>query len=170
MKKGGVAILFCVFLLSLMCSCAGRKPKPSHTKMKQLLNSYIGTPYRWGGMDHNGIDCSGLVVKAYAGEGITLPRTVEGLYRAGRKVDKDDLVVGDLLFFNTKTLAGMGICICPLKLLDVPVPLMYGQTHVGIYMGNGSFIHAVTSKGVIVSRLKSQYWRERLIAARRIFL
>lgn len=115
--------------------------------------SAMGSPYRWGGTDEDGYDCSGLIQFAYGEHGILLPRTSRDQSRLGVLVGKDvsQLRPGDILGFST---TGAGV------------------THVGLYVGNGSFIHSAAS-GVKLSSLEgsdgdSRYWRQRWISARRI--
>ncbi|MFH1076619.1 MAG: C40 family peptidase [Pseudomonadota bacterium] len=136
--------------------------------MIAVLKSYIGVPYKKGGMSHAGIDCSGLAVIAYASQGIDIPRTASEMSKAGHKVKGDSFVTGDLLFFNTKPLAGVSPCVWPFRFLNLSIPLLYGQTHVGIYLEDGKFVHASVNKGVIVSYMESPYWQKRFVQARRI--
>lgn len=107
-----------------------------------------GRPYRSGGGDPNGFDCSGLVRYVFAQHGIPLPRTVAEQFRAGGEATPDDLRPGDLVFFNTNN---------------------GGASHVGILVGGDSFVHAPTSPGVVrVNRLEETYWSTRFVGARRI--
>ena len=107
-----------------------------------------GVPYRNGGTDPNGFDCSGLVYYVFTQHGVPVPRTVEEQYRAGGKVDQADLRPGDLVFFNTGS---------------------SGASHVGIIVGGDSFVHAPSSAGVVrVERLAASYWAARFIGARRV--
>lgn len=106
-----------------------------------------GTPYRLGGDSKRGIDCSALVKNVYRDSfNLTLPRTTETQVKKGYLVYKDQLQVGDLVFFKTG----------------------WSTRHVGIYMGNNQFMHASTSKGVITSSLDNVYWKEKYWQARRI--
>lgn len=110
--------------------------------------SLRGTPYRNGGADPNGFDCSGLVWYVFAQHGIAVPRTVSEQYRSGGEVQSADLKAGDLVFFTTTSTA---------------------VSHVGIVVGGDSFVHAPTSSGVVrVERLAGSYWSARFIGARRI--
>ncbi|HKB53935.1 MAG TPA: C40 family peptidase [Ramlibacter sp.] len=113
----------------------------------------MGTPYSWGGTDANGYDCSGLVQYAYEQHGIILPRISRDQMRMGRPVEPrlDALRPGDVLGFSVE---GNGV------------------THVGLYVGDGRFIHSA-SEGVKLSSLSatdadSEWWRRHWIAARRI--
>ena len=108
---------------------------------------YIGIPYRFGGTDVNGFDCSGFIQYVFNRQGIKLPRSADEQYSKGKYVPINSLEPGDLVFFSTYT---------------------EGVSHSGIYVGNGDFISATTSKGIIVSDMKSGYWFERYIGAKRI--
>ncbi len=112
------------------------------TKAKSLM----GTPYKWGGTTPSGFDCSGYLQYVYKESvGIDIPRTVEDIYKAGENVSEPQ--VGDLVFFET---------------------YKEGPSHAGIYLGDGKFINASSSKGVTISDKNSSYWKERYIGAKRI--
>jgi cell wall-associated NlpC family hydrolase len=107
-----------------------------------------GAPYRDGGADPSGFDCSGFVWYVFARVGLELPRTVAELAVAGTPVNPNRPLPGDLLFFSTTA---------------------RGPTHVGIAVGQGQFIHAPSSRGVVrVEPIGSPYWSARLVGARRI--
>jgi len=110
--------------------------------------SLRGIPYRNGGTDTNGFDCSGFTQYVFAQHGISIPREVREQFRVGNSVQADQLVAGDLLFFTTTD---------------------PGASHVGISIGGDEFVHAPSSTGVVrVERLGSSYWSPRFLGARRI--
>lgn len=113
-----------------------------------IARGQVGAPYRYGGADPRGFDCSGLVYYAYRKAGMAIPRTTTGQYRQSRRVALSRLRPGDLLFFTISR--------------NKP-------SHVGIYAGNGSFIHAPSSgKSVGYASLNDDYWRKRLIGTGRL--
>jgi cell wall-associated NlpC family hydrolase len=105
---------------------------------------FIGTPYVFGGTSPSGFDCSGYTQHVFAMLGIHLPRTADAQYYAGHRIN-DQMVVGDLVFFQTYE---------------------PGPSHVGIYVGDGRFIHS-SSHGVMISRLSDSYWARRYLGAKR---
>jgi cell wall-associated NlpC family hydrolase len=108
---------------------------------------YLGVPYVWGGTSFGGVDCSGFVWAVFAKNGIYLPRTADAQFEEGRRVLTRDLRAGDLVFFQTYAL---------------------GASHVGIYLGNGKFVHASSSNGVRVDQLTEDYYSSRYLGARRL--
>jgi len=110
--------------------------------------SLRGIPYRNGGTDPKGFDCSGFTQYVFAQHGISIPREVREQFLVGTSVQPDQLVAGDLLFFATTD---------------------PGASHVGISIGGDEFVHAPSSTGVVrVERLGSSYWSPRFLGARRI--
>lgn len=109
---------------------------------------YLGTPYRYGGAAPGGFDCSGFTSYVFKQFGITLSRTAAGQYGQGTAVTKANLIPGDLVFFNTSG----------------------GISHVGIFAGNGKFIHSSSprSGGVIYSAMSETYYASRYVGARRV--
>jgi len=117
----------------------------------ELVNTasrFLGVPYRWGGVDSdNGFDCSGLTMVSYRLNGLDLPRNSRAQFDAGRYVSKTSLQKGDLVFFATK--GGRRV------------------THVGMYVGNGNFIHAPrTGKTVRIASLSDKFFRQTYVGAR----
>lgn len=101
---------------------------------------YMGVPYVFGGSTPKGFDCSGFTSYVFKQHGITLPRATTGQATAGTRVSKAELQAGDLVIFSNT--------------------YKKGPSHVGIYMGNGQFIHAssVRSGGVVISNLSESYY------------
>lgn len=120
---------------------------------QELINQgmeYLGIRYRFGGTSpETGLDCSGLVQNVFRNAlGLNLPRTAREMARLGDKVGMDDLKPGDLVFFNTMRRA---------------------FSHVGIYMGDGRFLHAPSRGGrVRIDEMDEAYWLKRFNGARRL--
>jgi hypothetical protein len=107
-----------------------------------------GVPYRNGGTDPSGFDCSGFVQYVFARHGVALPREVREQFGAGRAIGRDAVQAGDLVFFQT---------------------VSRGASHVGIALGDGTFVHAPSSRGVVrVESYGNSYWSPRWVGARRI--
>ncbi len=108
---------------------------------------FIGTPYASGGSSPAGFDCSGFTSYVYSNYGVSLPRTAAGQAGVGVEVSRSELVPGDLVFFNT----------------------FGGISHVGIYVGDNSFIHStVPGDTVKISSMSSSYYSSRYVCARRV--
>ena len=126
-------------------------------KIDDLLaeaQTYLGTPYRYGGMTRNGIDCSAFVLSVFGSvTGMNLPRVAASQAQEGEKIEKDQLQKGDLVFFSHQ---GRGRI-----------------SHVGIVEevspeGDVKFIHAATSRGVMISSLNDSYWGPKYRFAKRV--
>ena len=128
---------------------AAAEPEPGTlTDLIQTAMDFLGVPYRNGGSDPSGFDCSGLVQWVFARHGTMLPRETKDQYRVGRGVDLRDVQPGDLIFFET---------------------VSRGASHVGIVIGEGRFIHAPNSNGVVrVEPYTANYWIRRYVGARRV--
>lgn len=109
---------------------------------------YLGTPYVWSGINSDGFDCSGFVYYIFSKYDIQIPRMADEQYQIGVSIGKTDLQPGDLVFFSTYE---------------------PGPSHVGIYTGDGRFIHASSGANqVTITSLNSPYYLERYLGARRI--
>jgi cell wall-associated NlpC family hydrolase len=149
-------ILLSVLLsLLLLAGCAGKKARRARLEVLiTTARSYTGTPYQWGGTTRAGMDCSGLLLNSFRAIDYTMPRTSEAQSKIGKKVGKNKIQAGDLVFFATGN-----------KKRKI--------THVGMVTEvrgkeNVKFIHASSSLGVVESNLKSEYYQKRFRQARRI--
>jgi len=116
-------------------------------ELVRTVRRYLGVPYRWGGETAYGFDCSGLTMVCYRINGLNLPRNSRSQFQAGRPVAREQLQKGDLVFFATK--GGSRV------------------THVGMYIGNGQFIHAPrTGKTVRVAKLSTPFFANTYVGAR----
>jgi len=123
-----------------------------HTVADEIIEralTYLGTPYRWGGMSARGFDCSGFVNYLFNPHGISLSRRSVDMASNGVHVDRDDIIPGDLLFFATA--GGRRV------------------SHVALYIGNGQIIHATTfGTGVMINDLSNDYYIRTFVTARRV--
>jgi lipoprotein Spr len=146
------AIIATVMLFSSACGStrtAVDNKKHVEASLMKAYNEWLGTPYRLGGSTKSGTDCSGFVRDVFETEfGMTLPRTTGEQMTMGRKIKKQELQIGDLVFFRT----GRRVM------------------HVGIYIGSNRFLHASTSNGIMFSNMNEDYWRNNYIESRRIFV
>ncbi|MCK5919649.1 MULTISPECIES: NlpC/P60 family protein [Alcanivorax] len=120
---------------------------PLRVSLEAQHEDWKGVPYRYGGLSPRGVDCSGFVYLTFLSRlGMEVPRTTLELLKSGEKIRRDEIQVGDLVFFRTGP----------------------GNRHVGIYMGNGDFLHASSSQGVMTSSMSNPYWHRRYWQARRL--
>ena len=136
---------------------ATARPVPAPAPMPRPSDAYAlvgtaldlrGAPYRDGGADPRGFDCSGFTQYVFAQHGLALPRGTRDQFKQGTNVGPDDVQPGDLLFFTTTG---------------------PGASHVGIAVGTDQFVHAPSSTGTVrVERLSSGYWAQRFVGARRV--
>lgn len=117
-------------------------------KIVDCAKQYLGVPYVWGGSSPNGFDCSGFVQYVARECGYTIGRTCRQQWEYGVEVSKDELQPGDLVFFQNTYKAGI--------------------SHIGIYVGDGQFIHSSSNGGVVYSDLNSNYYTSHYYGARRI--
>ena len=133
-------------VVSSMAPMSAERMAMIETTLRAEGPSWIGIPYRWGGTSRRGIDCSAFVQQYVRTTlGIELPRTTAGQRYEGISIQKDQLIPGDLVFFRRR-----------------------GTRHVGVYLGDGEFIHASSSRGVTISELDSTYWTRYYWMSRRI--
>jgi cell wall-associated NlpC family hydrolase len=126
---------------------AGGGPAEGYSISATAL-SLRGVPYRNGGSDPTGFDCSGFVQYVFGQHGVAMPREVRQQFRVGARVRTAALAPGDLVFFTT----------------GAP-----GASHVGIVIGADQFVHAPSTTGVVrVERLSTPYWATRLVGAKRV--
>ncbi|MDR3297392.1 MAG: C40 family peptidase [Prevotellaceae bacterium] len=112
---------------------------------------WMGTPYRYGGSSRKGVDCSGLVHEVYKSAlNMALPRTTADLKKHATRIRQRKLRCGDLVFFSIRE------------------SWLRKTDHIGIYLAHGKFVHASTSRGVMVSDLNEAYWRKSFSRAGRV--
>ena len=125
----------------------------TEARMKVIASGekYLGVPYRYGGLDRNGLDCSGFIYVSFRDAlSVTIPRSTTGLYAWAEKIPPESLEPGDLLFFRTTNTASI--------------------SHAGIFIGNGRFIHAASEgphTGIIRSSMDEKYWKQTFAGAGR---
>jgi len=162
------SIIFCTLMFGIvlgMGGCSSTSTKHTNTSdtvafgklgtqtrqqaaLSKHYSAWKNTPYKLGGLSKTGIDCSGFVHVTFRDIfNKKTPRSTERLAKSGKAVTKKSLKFGDLVFFRTGR----------------------RQRHVGIYINNGKFIHASTSRGVMQSSLNSTYWSQHYWKAQRIF-
>ncbi|GAB4159958.1 MAG: hypothetical protein Tsb0033_15180 [Winogradskyella sp.] len=168
MKK----LLLLLFLILLASSCKAKKtystkkrqthtvkvnkpakPSPEGEAIARYAKTFDGTRYKYGGTTKRGMDCSGLVYTTFKDNDISVPRTTRDLSSFGDWIDLKEVNIGDLVFFATKKNSRK-------------------VNHVGIVTnvrtGNVEFIHASTSRGVMISSLAEKYWYFAFVQARRV--
>jgi len=145
--------LSAALLLVVVAGCASTRNVPvtdpaSADRAAGYALKMVGKPYKYGGSSPIGFDCSGLVQYSYKQAGVKLPRETGDQLRASTPLQGSHLRRGDLLFFDQEGRK---------------------KSHVGIYLGDGKFVHAPSSgKRVRTDRIDSPYWKKHLSEARRI--
>ena len=165
-RRARLALLVLIGFSTAACATTGGTPRPRPfpgapeppvvappspappTAIVSTAMMLRGTPYRNGGSDPSGFDCSGFVQWVFGQNGVRLPREVREQYEAGARIDRRDVKPGDLLFFET---------------------VSRGASHVGVAIGGDEFVHAPSSNGVVrVERFTGSYWSRRFVGARRV--
>jgi murein DD-endopeptidase len=156
--------IICVAILGGLIACASapgavdheaanvsdnvRADRATAQRAADYARDMVGKPYRYGGNSPSGFDCSGLVQYSYSRAGLPIPRTTRSQRESGIAVGSQSLRAGDLIFFDQEGRK---------------------SSHVGIYIGNGRFVHAPSSgKKVRVDKLDKKYWKKHYDGARRI--
>ncbi|WP_412559987.1 C40 family peptidase [Winogradskyella sp. MIT101101] len=129
------------------------KPSEEAETIANYAKKFNGTRYKYGGTTKRGMDCSGLIYTSFTDNNISVPRTTSDLKSFGDWIDLKEVNVGDLVFFATRKNSRK-------------------VNHVGIVTnvrtGNVEFIHASTSRGVMISSLAEKYWYFAFVQARRV--
>lgn len=143
-----------VLIIPVPSAAAAPAPVPSRSgdRVQTILDygrSLLGHPYRWAGSRPGGFDCSGFTFHVFGHHGISLPRTSYDQFTAGTPVSRGELQPGDLVFFTT---------------------YQAGASHVGIYYGNGQFLHASSAGGSVIwtDMNAHQYYSSRFLGGRHI--
>ncbi len=161
-----VALIFPILLVALIHSeCTTFAPRPYYDyeyvdldrsagaqiddNLKREIKKFYGAPYKWGGSTPLGVDCSGMIMTIYKNAaGIDLPHNAEQMFETLTPIKKSELAFGDLVFFSSN--GGLT------------------ATHVGLYVIDDFFVHASSSRGVVLSRLTDRPYRKQFIGARRV--
>ena len=160
MRMGGLPRIAGVMTaLLLAAGCAGTPSRPATAepqptvraaggRIADLAVSMLGVPYRYGGdHPHEGFDCSGLVYYTYASNGLAVPRTSRGQFDVAQKITLAQAAEGDLVFFQDQD----------------------NLSHVGIYLGDGRFVHAPSSGGAVsVASMEAPYYQRHFFAVGRL--
>jgi hypothetical protein len=158
--RSGVLLILALQAIALLVSGCGGGAKtvkraeppdlaslpPQRRAVVRESYAWLGVPYRYGGCDRGGVDCSCLTGLVFRKAGVTLPRSSREMFAGGRSIKRADLLPGDLVFFRQ---GGREV------------------SHVGVYVGGSFFVHASTSAGVVSTSLDDAYWAPRYAGARR---
>lgn len=147
----GIRLSTFIFVLALLTGCGHAPVEPETTLGQRAVEhalAMVGKPYRYGGNTPKGFDCSGLVQYSYARAGLSLPHGTRNLLRSSRRIARDELQRGDLVFFTQEGRK---------------------SGHVALYLGDDRFVHAPSSgKKVHVAGFDDPYWKRHFTEARRL--
>lgn len=157
MKRQLQFFLYLTMFAAMMTSCMSSRRLAREQKVETVVNrarSYVGTPYKFGGTTALGMDCSGLLMRSFESIDIYIPRTSKEQSKMGKKVKRDDLKAGDLVFFKMAKKSGK-------------------VTHAGLVTDTRRndqilFIHSSSSRGVIEANLMTDYYQKTFTKARRL--
>ena len=142
-------VLFSLSIMIFFSACSSRPPAPAQPlsskhsptlkKFYAQYNAWRGTPYEYGGLSLDGVDCSGFIYKSYKSIfNIDLPRSTKEQVQIGKRVYINELQAGDLIFFKTG----------------------WKSRHGGIYLEEGKFMHDTSSRGVTTPNMQNEYWKK----------
>ena len=139
--------------IALLAGCATREPDDIRVERRTIVETamdQIGRPYRYGGTDPSGFDCSGLVQYSYAAAGLSVPRSTAELRHAGRKIHLRDARPGDILLYRFSDRA-------------------HASMHATIFLGDGMMVHAPASGGQVETiAMEQSPWPDRFVTAIRL--
>lgn len=141
-------VLVSFVIAGMLIGGAGTAHAAEQTALMQVVDELYGVPYKSAGKTTKGFDCSGFTHYVFEKLGVDLPQNSASQYQVGTPVEKKDLQPGDLVFFNTNG---------------------HSISHVGIYIGEGMFVHSESGRGVVNTKLNDPYyWSKRYVGAKRI--
>ena len=146
--RSAIAVILAAAVLA-GCFSTGRTNEEAQraAELESFYRKWSHVSYQYGGSGQEGMDCSALTQQAYLDlYGLKLPRTTEDQAKVGKRIGKRRLQAGDLVFFKTGLFT----------------------RHVGVYIGDGIFVHSSASSGVVKSSLETEYWKDRYWKSRRI--
>ena len=142
------AVFGALFSAHIAFTAPASAPAAAGLQVADLAQQYVGSRYAWGGSSPAGFDCTGFVMWVFGEFGVSLPHNEAGQLASGDRVNAEELQPGDVLVFANTYRRGL--------------------SHVGIYLGDGRFVHAVDERhGVLVSSLWDSYWGPRFVGASR---
>jgi peptidoglycan DL-endopeptidase CwlO len=147
MKVLWKSVVFCFLFVCIPFTNVSQAAEKNE-ELVEFAKKYIGVPYLFGGSTPLGFDCSGFLYFVYKQFDIELPRTSADQYKVGIPVKKEELIPGDLVFFENTYKSGI--------------------SHSGIYIGDNKFISATSSKGIAIASLDNSYWGPKFVTGKRI--